>query len=63
MATCTFCKEQISKGTGKMVVMKDGKIYHFCSSKCEKNFLDLERTPRTTKWTKEYHQIKEGLKE
>jgi large subunit ribosomal protein L24e len=62
MAICDFCKNTISQGTGKMYVQKDGKIMHFCSSKCEKNLLGLKRKPRETRWTKEYQQLKKGGK-
>jgi large subunit ribosomal protein L24e len=59
---CDFCKHEIEPGTGKKIVKKNGSILNFCSRKCEKNMLDLKRKPRTTKWTKEYHLIKEGKK-
>jgi large subunit ribosomal protein L24e len=59
MAKCSFCKETIEKGTGKIYVLKTGKILYFCSSKCEKNMLKLKRKPRTTRWTKEYEEVKE----
>jgi len=59
---CSFCKQNINKGTGKIYVQKTGKLLHFCSSKCEKNMLKLKRKPRTTKWTQEYHDIKKGAK-
>lgn len=36
-------------GTGKMFVKNDGKIFYFCSSKCEKNMM-LGREPARTKW-------------
>ena len=39
-----------------MYVKTDGKILNFCSMKCEKNLLKLERTPRYTKWTKAYEK-------
>ncbi len=41
-----------------MYVKKDGTIFHFCSTKCEKNALKLGRSRRKTKWTVRYHQIK-----
>ncbi len=41
-----------------MYVKNDGKIFHFCSSKCENNTLKLGRKPRTTKWTLEYKALK-----
>jgi large subunit ribosomal protein L24e len=53
MRTCSFCKEKIEEGTGKKYVKKDGNIYFFCSSKCEKNMIKLGRVPRKVKWVKE----------
>jgi len=43
MARCDFCKQQIPRGTGKIYVKKDGKKFDFCSSKCEKNMIQLGR--------------------
>jgi len=63
MVRCTFCGDNISKGTGKMFVKKDGKIFYFCSNKCEKNTFKLKRKPRTTKWTAEYRKEKEMSKQ
>jgi len=54
MSNCSFCGNRIEKGTGKMYVLRTGKIYYFCSSKCEKNLLKLKRKPRDFKWTKSY---------
>jgi len=62
MANCSFCGNKIMKGTGKMFVYKDGRIAHFCSSKCQKNTLKLKRNPSLTKWTKKYQDIKTGGK-
>jgi len=50
MVKCTFCKKEIPKGTGTMYVKNDGKIFHFCSSKCDKNMLKLKRKPVKQKW-------------
>ncbi len=58
MARCSFCKEVIGKGTGKIFVKTDGKILNFCSNRCEKNMLKLKRKPRDIKWTREYQTIK-----
>lgn len=52
MSDCSFCGEEIKKGTGKMYIKKDSKILHFCSNKCEKNMLKLKRKPIQTKWSK-----------
>jgi len=50
MAKCSFCGDEIEKGTGKMFIKKDGKILNFCSSKCEKSLLKLKRKPTKVKW-------------
>jgi large subunit ribosomal protein L24e len=62
MVVCSFCKNKIEPGTGKIFVKKDAKIFYFCSTKCEKNLLKLKRKPRTIKWTKEFEKVKKGLK-
>ncbi len=59
---CSFCGRNIPEGTGKLYVKKDAKLFYFCSSKCEKNMLKLKHKARTTKWTKEFEQVKKGLK-
>ncbi len=55
---CTFCGEPIEPGTGKQHIKNTGRVFHFCSNKCRKNLLNLERTPRETKWTRRYAQDK-----
>lgn len=55
---CSFCGISISSGTGKMFVKTDGKVFYFCSNKCEKNTFKLNRKPRKTTWTEEYKNIK-----
>ena len=47
---CTFCNENIEAGTGVMFVKNDGKVFYFCSKKCEKNMLKLRREPKNVKW-------------
>lgn len=51
MVKCTFCGKEFAKGTGKMYIKADGKIFYFCSSKCEKNQLKHKRKARNLKWT------------
>ncbi len=53
MVKCSFCNTDIEPGTGKIYVLKTGKILNFCSNKCEKNMLKLKRNPIKFKWTKE----------
>jgi len=48
---CSFCQHEIEKGTGKMFVKTDAKIFYFCSRRCEKNMLKLGRDPKNVKWT------------
>ena len=63
MAKCSFCGNEIEKGTGKKYIKIDGKILYFCSMKCEKNMLKLKRKSRNLKWTEHYDkQIKPETK-
>jgi len=48
---CSFCGREIEPGTGKMLVLNDGTILYFCSSKCEKNWR-LGRDPRKVEWVR-----------
>ena len=57
MVKCTFCGKDF-RNTGKMYIKKDGKVFYFCSSKCEKNMIKLERKPRKIRWTKEFEKLK-----
>lgn len=47
---CSFCGKRIERGTGHVFVKKDGKKLSFCSSKCDKNMLKLNREPRNVAW-------------
>jgi len=51
MIKCTFCGKVLPAAKGKMYVKSDGKIFYFCSSKCEKNQISMKRKGRTSKWT------------
>jgi large subunit ribosomal protein L24e len=53
---CSFCGHEIEPGTGKMYVKKDATIFNFCSNKCYKNLIELQRVPRTTRWTKKFER-------
>ncbi len=59
MTDCSFCGNEIERGTGKSVVKKDGNLLHFCKSKCEKNMLNLKRNPIKVRWTKKYQEFRE----
>ena len=58
MAKCSFCGNNIERGTGKIYVEKTAKLLYFCSTKCEKNLLKLRRKPLATKWTRTYEKAK-----
>jgi len=51
---CSFCGKEIEPGTGLMYVKLDGSILWFCSRKCFKNHVVLNRDPRKLKWTRYY---------
>ncbi|MEM3586864.1 MAG: 50S ribosomal protein L24e [Candidatus Freyarchaeota archaeon] len=53
---CSFCGEELEIGTGIQYVRRDGSSLYFCSSKCRKNLLELNRKPRKLKWTKSYQK-------
>ena len=55
---CAFCGREIEPGTGKIYVTRDGHVYYFCSSKCQKNMLKLGRVPRRVRWTEAYRKEK-----
>jgi len=48
---CSFCNNEISKGTGEIYVLRDGTTLNFCSSKCKVNQTELHREGRLFKWT------------
>lgn len=57
---CNFCGEKIPAGTEYIFVSNKGKANYFCSSKCYKNLIVLDRKPRDVKWTKAYAAEKEA---
>jgi len=48
---CSFCKENVLAGRGKMFVRNTGEVFYFCCSKCEKNFM-MRREPKKRKWSR-----------
>lgn len=59
---CSFCGNELIKGSGKIFAKKDGTLYYFCSTKCERNMLELKRRPDKTRWTNLYQKTKKALK-
>lgn len=60
MVKCTFCKEEILKGSGIMSVKNDGTVSYYCGSKCERNA--GMRDPRFVKWTGAFRAGKQAAK-
>ena len=48
---CSFCNNEMPKGTGELYVLRDGTVLSFCSSKCKANHVGLHREGRLVKWT------------
>ena len=63
MAKCAFCGQTLQKGTGTLFVYKSGKTDWFCSRKCEKNLLMLNRKPLQTRWSDLYKKADEIVEE
>ncbi len=59
---CSFCTKTIEIGTGKMFVRRDGSRLFFCSSKCERNMLYLERVPWNVRWARPSGKEKKEIK-
>lgn len=57
---CSFCGKEIRKGLESVYVTAKGKLYYFCSSKCDKNMLKLGRSKRKVKWTATYRKEKDS---
>ena len=51
MPRCTFCKHTYEFPRGLTLVMNDGTIIYFCSSKCRKNF-NMKRDNKKVLWIK-----------
>jgi len=60
MARCTFCGNEIERGTGFIFVEKVGKAHNYCSSKCFRN-VQLGRKPKNARWTQEFRRLKGKL--
>ncbi len=58
MAKCSFCGDDLLRGSGLMYVKRDGTVYFFCRRKCEKNLLKLRRNPRKIEWTSAHEKWK-----
>lgn len=54
MTSCSFCGGEVTPGTGKMYIKRDGTVLHFCKAKCQRNQVGLGRVNRHVGWTAAY---------
>lgn len=54
MTSCSFCGSEVVPGTGKMYIKRDGTVWHFCKSKCQRNQVEMGRVNRHVGWTNAY---------
>jgi large subunit ribosomal protein L24e len=54
---CSFCGGNVPDGKGKMFVKKDGKVFYYCNSKCQKNW-NMKRLGKKTRWTETFKKLK-----
>ena len=59
MPKCVYCAKIYDGHKGITLIMKNGKINHLCSSKCQKNML-MKR--RNVKWISKAKVSKEDLR-
>ncbi len=50
MPRCSFCKQTYEFPRGLTLILNDGNIMYFCSSKCKKNALELRRDNKRVRW-------------
>ena len=59
MPKCVYCGKMYDVPKGLTLVMKDGTINYFCSSKCKKNMLMKRRKVRWITKKKKFEEKKE----
>lgn len=63
MVKCTFCGREEEPFRGVHLIRNIGVVNFFCSSKCRKNALTLERDKRKWKWAEAFHITREKARE
>jgi large subunit ribosomal protein L24e len=63
MTKCTFCGREEYAFKGVHLLRNSGTVNFFCSSKCRKNALKLERDKRKLKWTEAFHIMRGKVRE
>ena len=62
MVKCNFCGKDEETFKGTHLIKNDGTVSYFCSSKCQKNALNLKRDSRKIRWTESFHATREKAK-
>jgi len=52
MPRCTFCKQNYEFPYGMTLILNDGNIMYFCSSKCRRNAIKLKRDNKKVNWVR-----------
>lgn len=62
MVKCVFCGDEEIPIRGVHLITNDGTVSYYCSSKCRKNALKLNRDKRKLKWTESYRIARDKLR-
>jgi large subunit ribosomal protein L24e len=63
MPRCSFCKKNYEFPRGLTLVLNDGNLMYFCSSKCKKNQLKLKRDNKKVNWIRKDKSLDVPLEE
>jgi len=55
MVKCVFCGKDEHASKGLHLITNAGDVKYFCSSKCQRNSLNLKRDRRKVRWTEAFH--------
>jgi len=60
MPKCSFCRKIYEFPRGLTLALNDGRVLHFCSSKCRKNF-ELGRKSSKVNWVRKMKHTKDEM--